>query len=164
MSIKVLTNGRVLTALVMLGIFTTMTVMALGFPSKARLMPLMVGIPAVLLGLIQLISEYRAAASGAEVKAGNAQAHDAKPEKKEDRKGEIKMIVWTTIFFIALLCFGFVYASPVLVFAFLHFASKESLKISLISAVSTWLVIYLTFIKWFQIPLFKGLIVIWLLD
>lgn len=161
MSIKVISNGRVLTALVMLTIFVIMTVMAFDFPTKGRLMPLMVGIPASLLALIQFFSEYRAVA--AKLKGGAETAvHTEKAEKKTDKKEEMKMIVWTTIFFIALLCFGFVYASPVLVFAFLYFHSKETLLTSLISAVSTWLVIYMTFIKWFQIPLFKGLIVIWL--
>jgi hypothetical protein len=160
MSTKVLMNGRLLTTLVMLVIFVIMTVLAFDFPSKGRLMPLMVGIPAVLLGLIQLILDYRAASANA--KSGTAT--DSAPEKQEKagKKGEYQMILWTTLFFAGIVLFGFVVASPVLVFAFLYFGSKESIKVSLISAVCTWAVIYFTFVKWFQISLFSGLILEWL--
>ena len=160
MSTKVFMNGRVLTTLVMLVIFVIMTVLAFDFPSKGRLMPLMVGIPAVLLGLIQLILDYRAALAPA--KSGTAT--DSAPEKQEKagKKGEYQMIAWTTLFFVGIVLFGFVVASPVLVFAFLYFGSKESIKVSLISAVCTWAVIYFTFVKWFQISLFSGLILEWL--
>ncbi len=158
MSAKVFMNGRVLTALIMLIIFSVMTVLAIDFPSKGKLMPLMVGIPAVLLAFIQLIMEYRTvAAAGTESAAKTADKHE-----KGDKKGEKQMIMWTVMFFIGILLFGFVVASPVLVFSFLYFGSKESLKVSLISAVSTWAVIYFTFVQWFQIPLFSGLILEWL--
>jgi len=159
MSIKVLMNGRVLTALVMLTIFVLMTVLALDFPLKSRLIPMMIGIPAILLALVQLVIEYRA------VTLKSDAAELAKPEKeeKEGQKDEKLMFLWTFLFFIGILCFGFVYASPVLVFGFLYFGSKESLKVSIISAVATWLVIYVSFVQWFQIPLFSGLILEWLL-
>lgn len=158
MSAKVFMNGRVLTALVMLIIFSVMTLLAFDFPSKGKLMPLMVGIPAVLLAFIQLIMEYRTvAAAGTVVVDATTDKHD-----KGDKKGEKQMILWTVLFFIGILLFGFVSASPVLVFAFLYFGSKESLKVSLISSISTWAVIYFTFVKWFQISLFSGLILEWL--
>jgi hypothetical protein len=59
MQVNAIFNGRVATAFVMMLIFVTMSLMALGFPEKARLMPLMVGIPGSVLGLIQLIAEIR---------------------------------------------------------------------------------------------------------
>ena len=160
MSTKVFMNGRVLTALVMLTIFLIMTGLAFDFPSKGKLMPLMVGIPAVLLALVQLVLEYRTVAASNTTGAVADTTHD-KPEKA-GQKGEYQMILWTTFFFAGILLFGFVSASPVLVFAFLYYGSKESIKISLISAVSTWAVIYFTFVKWFQISLFSGLVLEWL--
>jgi hypothetical protein len=39
-------SSRILTAAVMLAIFAGMTAMALGFPAKAQLMPLLIGVPA----------------------------------------------------------------------------------------------------------------------
>lgn len=159
MSTKVLLNGRVLTAAVMLGIFAIMTVMALDFPTKARLMPMLIGIPAVLLGLVQFIIEYRAVAQ--ELAEGGKKV-DAEKEAKEGKKDEKQMIIWITLFFITILSLGFIYASPILVFSFLYFGSKESLKIALISAVSTWLLMFIIFVEWFKIALFEGLIPLWL--
>jgi len=159
MSIKVLMNGRVLTALVMLTIFVLMTVLALDFPLKSRLIPMMIGIPAILLALVQLVIEYRSVSQ----KPDAAELVNPEKEENEGQKDEKLMFLWTFLFFIGILCFGFVYASPVLVFGFLYLGSKESLKVSIISAVGTWLVIYVSFVKWFQIPLFSGLILEWLL-
>ena len=158
MSAKVLMNGRVLTTLVMLIIFIIFAVIALDFPAKGRLMPLMISIPAIVLGLVQLVIEYRAVLSEVTVN----QAATEKPENA-DKKGENQMIIWTTVFFIGILLFGFIYASPVLVFGFLYFGSKESIKVSLISAVATWTVMYFTFVEWFQMSLFQGFIPEWLL-
>ena len=160
MSTTVFMNGRVLTALVMLTIFVIMTLLAFDFPSKGKLMPLMVGIPAVLLGLIQLVMEYRAVL--ANTRSGTVADITPEKEEKAGKKGEYQMILWTTLFFTGILLFGFVAASPALVFAFLYFGSKESIKVSLISAVCTWAVIYFTFVKSFQISLFSGLILEWL--
>jgi len=152
-------NGRVLTAIVMLGIFLIMTLLALDFPTKARLMPLLIGIPAVLLGLVQLIIEYRAVAL--ELAEGGKQV-DVEKEGKEGKKDEKQMIMWITLFFITILSLGFIYAAPILVFSFLYFGSKESMKIALISSVSTWLLMFIIFVEWFKISLFEGLIPLWL--
>ncbi len=59
MQAKALFTGRALTAVVMLAIFLTMSLMALGFPEKARLMPLMVGIPGSVLAFLQVLIELR---------------------------------------------------------------------------------------------------------
>jgi hypothetical protein len=139
-------NGRVGTALVMFLIFLTMSLIALGFPEKARLMPLMVGIPASILGLIQLIVEIRA-------------SRDAAPEDAEKQTIERNMFVWIFLYFIGILGFGFIYAGPLLVFAFLFIGRKESLTVSLISAAGTWAVLFGFFEKGFEIPLFTGLLV-----
>ncbi len=159
MSTKVLMNGRVLTAIAMLGIFLVMTLLALDFPTKARLMPLLIGIPAVLLGLVQLIIEYRAVAL--ELAEGGKQV-DVEKDGKEGKKDEKQMIMWITVFFITILSLGFIYAAPILVFSFLYFGSKESLKIALISSASTWLLMFIIFVEWFKISLFEGLIPLWL--
>ena len=143
MQVNALFNGRVATAFVMMLIFVTMSLMALGFPEKARLMPLMVGVPGSILGLVQLINEIRA-------------MPDATGE--EFSKAERSMFVWIFLYFFGILAFGFIYAAPVLVFAFLLIGRKESLPISLISAVATWAVLFGFFEKGFEIPLFTGLI------
>ncbi len=157
MSAKLFLNGRIITAFIMLLVFSTMTIMALYFPTKAKLMPLMFGIPGTLFGLFQLFME---------IKHVMAEVPDESPEAiakaGEERKNEIQMFLWVFLFFIFITSFGFVYASPLLVFGFLYIAKKESLKIAIIGGICTFAVIYGAFQNWFEIPLFQGLIIEWL--
>jgi hypothetical protein len=149
MRFETVLNERVATALVILVIFLTMSLLALGFPEKARLMPLMVGVPGSLLGLVQLFLEVRSS-----VRHSIDDANDA-----DRNTAERSMFAWIFLFFVGILGFGFVYAAPVLVFSFLYIGKKESLPIALVSTVATWTVLYGLFEKGFQIPLFAGLIV-----
>ena len=151
MTTKALLNGRVATAFVMLLIFLSMSLMSLGFTEKARLMPLMVGVPGTLLGIWQLISEIR------HTTGKSAAAAEADVLSKAERN----MFLWVFLFFLGLLGFGFIYAAPILVFAFMFFGKKESLLTALISAAGTWIVLFGFFEQAMEIPLFTGLVVEW---
>lgn len=153
MTINAILNGRVVTALVMLLIFLSMSVMALGFTEKARLMPLLVGVPGSILGVIELINEMRATIRQA----------DAGEPVDALTSAERAMFGWVFVFFLGILCFGFTYAGPLLVFAFMIAGKKETLTVALISAVGTWAVLFGFFEQMMAIPLFTGLIVEWLL-
>ena len=153
MAIKAILNGRVGTAFVMLLIFLSMSLMALGFTDKARLMPLLVGIPGILLGFVQLTTEIR--------QATRRSADEANSDALS--KAERNMFLWIFIFFFGLLGFGFIYAAPIVVFAFMYAGKNESLLVALISAAGTWAVLFGFFEQVMEIPLFKGLIVEWLL-
>ena len=149
MTINAILNGRVATALVMLLIFMSMSLMALGFTEKARLMPLLVGIPGTLLGIVELINEMRASAK--QLASGDA--------GNDVTKGERAMLGWVFVFFLGILGFGFIYAAPLLVFAFMLAGKKESLTVALISAAGTFVVLYFFFETLMEIPLFQGLII-----
>ena len=153
MTIKAILNGRVGTALIMLLIFLSMSLMALGFTDKARLMPLLVGIPGILLGIVQLTSEIRQSAWR------SADEADSDALSKAERN----MFLWIFIFFFGLLGFGFTYAAPIVVFAFMYAGKKESLLVALIGAAGTWAVLFGFFEQIMEIPLFQGLVVEWLL-
>lgn len=149
MTINAILNGRVATALVMLLIFLSMSLLALGFTEKARLMPLLIGIPGTLLGIVELINEMRASAKQA---ASGDNSNDV-------TKAERAMLGWVFVFFVGILCFGFVYAAPLLVLAFMLAGKKESLTVGLISAAGTFVVLYVFFENVMEIPLFQGLII-----
>jgi hypothetical protein len=143
-------RGAVLTAVLMLAIFVTMTLMALGFPQKARVMPLMAGVPGSILALIAVIQELRKGAASAA----------AAPES---RRAERWMLLWMLAYCLGILAFGFLYAAPLLVWAFLVLGKRESLVTGAIGAVVTWGVLYGLFEQAFQIPLFDGLVAGWLI-
>ena len=154
MPLRMLLNGSVLTALVMFMVFLTMSLMALGFPEKARLMPLMVGVPGTVLALVQLFTELRSTLD---------QAVETDEHVWEAVRAERQMFTWMFMFFLGILTFGFNYAAPFLVFGFLWFAKEESLKVGLVGAAATWAILYGLFETAFQIPLFDGLLLQWLL-
>ncbi len=153
MTINAILNGRVMTAFVMFLIFASMSLMALGFTEKARLMPLLVGVPGTILGIIELINEMRASAK----QAASGEEADIVTQ------AEKAMLGWVFVFFVGLLLFGFVYAGPVLVFAFMLAGKKETLTVALISAAGAWAVLYGFFQILMEIPLFQGLIIEWML-
>jgi Tripartite tricarboxylate transporter TctB family len=149
MQVKAILDGRVAIALVMLLIFISMSLLALGLPEQARLMPLLVGIPGTLLGLAQLVLEIRGAAHS--VPEDGAQA-------AETRKAERGMYVWVLLFFLGILGFGFIYGAPLLVFAFLFIGRRESLLTAVIGGAGTWALMFGGFETGFEIPLFGGLV------
>ncbi len=137
----------------MLVIFVAMSLLALGFPEKARLMPLMVGIPGSVLALLQVLVELRTALDDA-VKS------DA--QKNAVQWNERHMFTWLLLFFFGILGFGFIYAAPLLVFGFLYVGRKETIKVGAFGAAGTWAVLYGLFEQAFEIPLFDGLLIEWL--
>jgi hypothetical protein len=161
MPLRLIANGRVLTALAMLAIFAAATTMALGFPEKARLMPLMVGVPACVLALIQVFMEMRKAALELKARDHAESPGEVKAEIRAERRAEVQMFFWMFMFFIGILAFGFVYAAPLLVLGFLRFGKAETWKTAIFGAAGTWLVLYGFFEQAFEIPLFEGLLIEW---
>jgi hypothetical protein len=146
-----LVNGRVLTTLVMLLIFGGMSLMALQYPPKAQLMPLIVGVPATLMCLAQLVLDLRRAVrerlAGADVE-----------EARATLRKEAEMFAWTGLFLAGILGFGFEYAAPLLVFAFLWLGQRESLATAVVGGVGVWAIMYGLFNRLLGLPLFEGLV------
>ena len=140
-------SGRTITTLIMLAIFAGMTLIGLSYPEKARMMPLLVGIPATIMALAQLIHDIRFPG----VKTVDV-------DTAIERRREIKMFFWLALFFAGVMGFGFVYAAPILVFAFLLFGQKESLKVALIGGAGAWVILYGVFTRLLDLFLFEGLL------
>lgn len=137
-----------LTAAVMLAIFGSMTAMAFGFPEKARMMPLIFGIPGTVLALVQLVIELR--------KQPVALDPAAAAEEREKRGQEIRLFAWLGVFFVGILAFGFVVAAPILVFAFLRFGQGESWTVSLVGGAGAWVILWGLFGHVLELFLFEG--------
>lgn len=140
-------SGRAMTSLVMLAIFSAMTLIALGFPEKARMMPLLVGVPGTLLALTQLVADLRTT---------DRDKHFA--EGEVERRRERHMLAWLGAFLVGVLGFGFLVAAPLLVFAFLRFGQRESWAVALVSGVGVWVILYAVFTRMLGLFLFDGLI------
>ncbi len=142
-------NGRIATSLVMLGLFVGACVLALGLPSKAAFMPLLIGIPGVILCTWQVILDLR--------RAPDAPA-DPGDEETEDGQTEAAAFLWLGLFSIALIGFGFIVGGPLIVAAFVRFSSGEGWRNAVFAGAGTLAVLYGVFIWLLELPLFPGLV------
>jgi len=141
-------EGRLLISGIMLVVFATAVGLAFTYAPDARFLPLVIGIPGLLLSVIQFIKELR-----------------DRPEPVvtgEEHKREGRMFAWFILFVGGLVLFGFLYAGPALVAAFLYFSGREKWYVALAAACFAWAVLYGVF-EWFLgLPLFDGLLFQWI--
>lgn len=149
-------NGRIITTLLMLALFLGATVMAIFLPAKAAFMPLLVGIPGVLLCLAQLVIDLRISAHPTEALAATEGPSD--DEEPEDARTELQMILWLFLFTITLVCFGFIWGGPVIVTLFVRFSSRDSWMNAVFAGAGTFAVLFGVFIWLLELKLFPGLI------
>ncbi len=150
-------NGKVLMSLVMLAIFVTMVAMAATYPPDTRFLPFVIGIPGIVLALIQVASELvdarRAAGAPPTAKPGpDASAHEKAEaaahgvyERPPEVRREIVLLAYLVGLAAAVLLLGFWLAIPVFVIAFLRFHERETWRLTLALTASAWVVLYLMF-------------------
>ena len=143
-------NGRIITATVMLTIFAGMSALAMTYPEKARFLPLLVGVPGTLMCLAQLFFDVRSALQ-------DRSAEDT-AEATLEYPREVKMFFWLALFLIGIISFGFLYAAPLLVFAFLRFSEKEPWKTAILGGLGAWIILYGVFTRLLELFLFEGFV------
>jgi hypothetical protein len=142
-------EGRILVSAIMLLAFTTAVGLSFTYAPEARFLPLVIGIPGLLLSGVQLIKELR-------------EPTVAPAVTKEEHVREGRMFAWFIAFVVALVLFGFLYAGPALVAAFLYFSGREKWYVALAAAAFAWVVLYGVFERFLGLPLFEGLVFQWL--
>lgn len=142
-----------LTTLAMIVIFSGAILMALALPPKAAAMPLVVGIPGLLMCLAQLVIDI--------VRNKPAVAvEEADPEDVEFEAGlpEKVMFIWLGLFTVAILGFGFMVGGPIIVTFFVGYNYRESARHALIAGGGTLAILYGIFSFLLELQLFDGLI------
>jgi len=130
---------------------------------QARLYPWAIGIPMVILALVQVILDLRGykakeTSDGAPVDFQFTQAI----EPALARKRAITMFSWLLGFFLLVWLLGFEYGIPLMVFSYLKFQSNESWVLSIILTVLAFVFFWLLFVKLLTLPFPQGLIFTWL--
>ncbi|MEQ8488323.1 MAG: tripartite tricarboxylate transporter TctB family protein [Marinovum algicola] len=150
-------DSKILTTLVMLALFAGASLLSLGLPAKAAFMPLLIGIPGVLLCAAQLVLDIRdARATDRRLKADETNpTADAKSEDSGGRS-ELEMFFWLAVFTALLLGFGFVIGGPIAVLLFVHFEKKNNWLNALFAAAGTFAVLFGIFIWMLELTLFRG--------
>lgn len=141
-------EGRILVSGIMVVVFTTAVLLSLTYAPDARFLPLVIGIPGVLLSVAQLVKELR--------------EHPELVIVPEERRREARMFAWFVTFVGGLVLFGFLYAGPALVAAYLYFSGRERWYLAIGAAFVTWAILYGIFERFLGLPLFDGLISQWI--
>lgn len=164
--------------LIMLIIFTTMVLISLGYPAGARFMPLIVGIPGILMCLIQLTMDWFATHKTkadtyfhSEHRAGEHKleeyptseheeiTHAEEPEfGPETLKDELKIWIYFLAFMAGVILFGFNLSVPVLVALYLWREAEVKLPWALVSAAVCTGVMYFMFEWLLRFQLHSGFV------
>lgn len=141
-------DGRTATSLVMFLLFLGACLMAMGLPTKAAFMPLLIGIPGTLMCAAQLMLDLR------------GEREPPKPVEKAnaDSRSEVEVFVWLGLFAVVLLTLGFLIGAPLIVIAFVRFSSREPWTSALFAGIGTFVVLYGVFTLLLEQSLFEGLI------
>jgi hypothetical protein len=130
---------------------------------QARLYPYAIGIPMIILAIIQVVLDLR----GVQRK----QASDAAPvdfqftqnvDPEVARKRTINIFAWILGFFVGIYLLGFPITIPLMVFTYLKFQSSEKWVLSIILTLAAWLVFYGLFVKLLVLPFPDGKIFTWM--
>nr|WP_289624772.1 tripartite tricarboxylate transporter TctB family protein [Sinorhizobium sp. 7-81] len=155
----------------MLAFFIVMVGLSMEFPAKARFMPLIVGLPAIALCLVQLGIDLMPSSKSAFHSAPRAGvAHQAGPDPELPEFGphtvsqEILMWTYFVAFVAAILAFGFYASVPVLLVTFLRREAEASWRFALALAAAATLVLYLMFGALLHIQLHPGFVTPWLVQ
>ncbi len=147
-------SGRILVSAVMLAIFAGMVAMATTYPVEGRFLPFVIGIPGTVLCAIQLAIEIIAA---------RRQPNRAlSAEARRSLRIAGMLFVWLVAFMVAILLLGFLYAMPLVLFAFLHLQQRESRMLSLGLSVGGLIGMWFVFDVMLRLPLHSGFLIDWL--
>ena len=151
-------------SLVFLVFFIVFAYQAKDWRLQARLYPWAIGIPMVILALIQVILDFK----GIERK----QQDDAAPvdfqftqttvEPAVARWRAIVMFCWFFGFFAGIWLLGFSITIPLMVFTYLKIQSSEKWGISIILTSVAWFCFWGLFVKMLNLPFPDGMIQTWL--
>lgn len=173
--------------LVMLGIFLVMVGIATRYPAEARFMPFVVGIPPILLCLLQLVldaRERRRAAPepkvsdleeaqdkvsrmvGHHVEFDVAALPGATETLSPDEKVRRELVLWGYFlgFVAGILLFGFWVAIPLFLVSFLRFQAKARWRTALLLGIGASVALFLVFERGLKVQVHRGFVTTLVLD
>ena len=133
--------------------FVVMVGAALRYPAQARLVPLVVGIPGILLSGWQLSRE---------VANRRPEAHSAEVETSQHASTEGSSIAWLVAFALAVLAGGFVIGGTLAVMGAMRFWLRESWRTTLTGGGIALLITYACFERALGLVLYGGWIAGWM--
>jgi hypothetical protein len=169
--------------LFMLAFFAIMVGVALTYPAGARFMPLTLGIPGLLLCLLQIVLDFRRKPSAAHdkdemqeaqekaaklvghsVEFGQTDLIDAPRNEKEKVRREITAWAFFLAFIGGVMLFGFYASIPVFIAAFLRTQAEATWTKALTYSGIASVAFYLIFAKGLRVELYPGAVTSLIMD
>ena len=146
--------------LLLLGFVLVIILMSFGYDRETRLMPLLIGIPTLLLIALQaLLQFYPNLQHRFEIDIFSPAGSSKEKKRGQENKGGLLFPVFLVFFyFILLLFFGFLVATPVYLLVFFRLQGKLSWLKCISTAGIAWLLLYLVFSVGMKFILFEGLL------
>lgn len=143
---------------VMLAIFTLMTaIAALTYPEGARFQPLIIGIPAIALCVLQLVLDLRARAAT----QTSTTETDASREKPLSPRRELRAWSWFLSLIGGVLLLGFWMTIPIFLVAFLRYEARCDWPRSAGLGIAAAAALYLLFGLVLRSSLHEGFLLAW---
>jgi hypothetical protein len=154
-------KGRILFSVFLITVAASAIYLALEWPFKAKLFPLSVSIPLLLLASIQLLQLLLGKEEPADSAAVDLEfASDMPPEIV--RRRVIAGFSWITGFIFCVYLIGFPATVPLFIFVYLKFESGVSWFYTCLSTALTWAIFYGLFEKLVHLQFEEGALQGWL--
>ncbi len=158
---KIRITGNLILSLGMMLLFALLVVIGMRYNALARLLPMVVAVPGLILTAIQFIRELRSS-----LKAETAASLEEKKKEtlspQEVQRREKEAVGWLLAFFVLIYLFGFSIAILVFVLLFTKVFGRESWKLSIGMAVVLWAFVVVVFEQAMKSALYPGVILEWL--
>ena len=149
-------NGRVLMSLSVAVVGLIVVVMALRWPFKTALFPVIIAIPVVLMAVAELVMGLRGMKKSENGGVDFNLSEDVDP--KVAMRRTLITFAWIVGFFLLIMLVGFPIAVLLFLFLNLKFQAKESWGLTLVLTAATSVFFYGLFIRLLDIHFYEGVI------
>jgi len=154
---------QIILSIILVAFFAVFAYTAKDWRLQARLYPWAIGIPMLVLALVQLVLDLR----GIEpTKSPDAAPVDVQFAARVDpvvaRRRTINMFAWIVGYIISIWLIGFFYSVPLLVFLYLKVQSRERWPLSIALTAVAWIFFWALFDRLLHLPFPQGQLFAWL--
>jgi hypothetical protein len=146
--------------LLLMAFMLIIVVMSLGYDRETRLMPLIVGIPTLLLLGFQVLLQFNASLQARfEIDVFSPSSIGSAKSREQVVKGSLlRHASIIAAYFILIVLFGFLIATPLYLLIFFRSYGHQPWLRCIVGAAIAWVVLYLTFGVAMQYTLFEGIL------
>ena len=154
---------QVILSIILVVFFALFVYTARDWRLQARLYPWAIGIPMLVLALVQVVLDLR----GIGPKKSRSDAPvDVQFAERTDpvvaRRRTINIFSWIAGYIVSIWLFGFAYSVPLVVFLYLKVQSRERWPLSIVLTAAAWLLFWGLFDRLLHLPFPQGELFVWL--